>query len=323
MKRLSDSFPQAASSPLASPEDSANEHQFDDDDDMILDGDGNEIQRLTDLTEDDMSKIDAAERVPHDVLDALAAEELPAYKRNQNADLVTATRNNTVAPSASNATHVPEDDYDSDTSMPDQFKKPNHSAESRVDQPHEEEVSYTPQELAALLQYYQSFADWTVLMDQCKYLPGGQADVTPIIVDGQLRFELKDMQSSLFPYQLHGLCSLMKSRLDNEWGFSGAILGDGMGLGKTVQTIACMISSMAVMGKDGKFLIVVPTPLTSQCTSNLPLAHGNTDGYIGMSELEKHAGDVLGFVALYSTDAWKLHKTRGARVRYLKQARVM
>lgn len=72
------------------------------------------------------------------------------------------------------------------------------------------------------------------------------------------------------------------------------------------------------MGNNSKFLIVVPTPLTSPCKSQFHLKYMcRTNRRSGMSESEKHAGETLGFVALYTTDTWKTFKTEAARKGYL------
>ena len=85
-------------------------------------------------------------------------------------------------------------------------------------------------------------------------------------VDG--KWLIKGMKSTLYHHQLLGAQWMIQRELDEEGGPYGGLLADGMGLGKTVQTLACMVGNPPGDGdrKRGAkaTLIVVPSSVIEQ-----------------------------------------------------------
>lgn len=85
--------------------------------------------------------------------------------------------------------------------------------------------------------------------------------------DGKGDWSFKGMKSSLYHYQVQGAAA-MKSREKGTRQPHGGILADQMGLGKTVVTIATMISNRQTNPDRSKCtLIVCSPPLMTQCKS--------------------------------------------------------
>ncbi|KAL8815806.1 MAG: hypothetical protein Q9223_005095, partial [Gallowayella weberi] len=76
--------------------------------------------------------------------------------------------------------------------------------------------------------------------------------------DGTGKWALKGLSSTLFHYQVQG-AAWMKLRETGDVAPFGGILADQMGLGKTVQTLACMVSNQPEPGSTEKATLIVCT----------------------------------------------------------------
>jgi len=76
------------------------------------------------------------------------------------------------------------------------------------------------------------------------------------------------MLSDLLPYQLLGVCLIMKGNRGHSYGFNGGILADKMRLGKTVQIIAAMVKSLPLLTEGDRSLVVCLVALLDQCESH-------------------------------------------------------
>ena len=92
-------------------------------------------------------------------------------------------------------------------------------------------------------------AEAVVVQDPCLISVGGENLTVPAWIS-----------SKLFPHQKEGLEWLL-ARFFGDGGIRGGILGDGTGLGKTLQAIA-LVATLVENQKAHTFLIVAPASLT-------------------------------------------------------------
>lgn len=76
--------------------------------------------------------------------------------------------------------------------------------------------------------------------------------------DGTNSWVLKGMTSTLYNYQVQG-AAWMKQREKGQVAPYGGILADHMGLGKTLQILACMVANRPEPGSDAKATLIVCT----------------------------------------------------------------
>jgi len=171
------------------------------------------------------------------------------------------------------------------------------------------------------------YLDWRILMDLCsENLSGGLEDIIPVFLGAELRFHLRGMLTDLLPYQLLGVCYIMKSNKGHSFGFNGGILADKMGLGKTVQIIGAMVNTMPLLDdseKPEQFLVVCPVALLDQCKFSHVTVYTETDTLQGESQIYLHSGRTLGHIQKYSSETWRVASGPADRARYLEKGRVM
>ena len=96
-----------------------------------------------------------------------------------------------------------------------------------------------------LLVTYEEHLDRQILLDRrSENLTNSPNDITPGFLGDELRFHLKGMITDLLPYQLLGVCLMLKGSRGHSFGFNGGILADKMALGKTVQIIGEVVNSL-------------------------------------------------------------------------------
>ncbi|KAL8885624.1 MAG: hypothetical protein Q9215_006548 [Flavoplaca cf. flavocitrina] len=98
--------------------------------------------------------------------------------------------------------------------------------------------------------------EWKNILESSKVL--GKYGLCHLANDGTNNWVLKGMATTLYSYQVHG-AAWMKLRETGDVAPYGGILADQMGLGKTLQILACMVANRPEPTDDFKTTLIVCT----------------------------------------------------------------